>query len=329
MIRKARTEDLNEIVLSTELIVKEMNNLGNFQWDSSYPKKEDFELDIQNGSLYVKELENNIIGFVCIDTNEPVEYKNIEWSKDETSTIIHRLGVLPNMRKKGIATELLFFAEKLSLDKQIYSIKTDTNILNTNMLALFKKQDYKKIGSVSFQGVKEEFLCFEKLLPHIHFEDLYKVGVNFDIFIGSGFRSERERITILYQKISFEPEIIEKIKSCTQKIFFLVTAESWCPDVQINIAVLRKICEINRNFDISIITKGRGEKFLKPLLGTNIIKIPTILTLDNNYSLINTFIERPLTIKEHPSFETIKIDYFKGKYALDTATEILSFLDKM
>ena len=39
MIRKARTEDLNKIVLSTELIVKEMNNLGNFQWDSNYPKK--------------------------------------------------------------------------------------------------------------------------------------------------------------------------------------------------------------------------------------------------------------------------------------------------
>ena len=102
-------------------------------------------------------------------------------------------------------------------------------------------------------------------------KDLYFAGVNFEAFMGAGIKSERDRIPKNYSRIKITDEEIEIVKNCNKKIKFLVSGEPWCTDFQLNTTVLKKFCELNSNFDMAIITKGRGEKFLKPILGICIV----------------------------------------------------------
>ena len=170
MIRKAKIEDLNKIIFSAQSIIKEMNLLGNTQWDEFYPTKVDFESDIKKGTFYIKEIDNIVVAFICIDQNEPLEYKNISWSKNIPSLILHRVGVIPKKRKEGLGTQLLVFAEKFALDNEIYFIKTDTSSINQNMILLFDKFNYNNVGSTSLKEKEDLFFCFEKNLNSHNFK---------------------------------------------------------------------------------------------------------------------------------------------------------------
>lgn len=159
-------------------------------------------------------------------------------------------------------------------------------------------------------------------------KELYLVGMNFYAFMGTGTKIERDRIPKNYSRISLTESQIEKIKSVDKTIKFLVSGEPWCADFQLNSTVLKKFCELNSNFDMSIITKGRGEKYLKPILGLEEFKVPVILPLNENYEICGeAFLERPKSIK-HFIFEDIKMDYLKGKFLEKTIEELIENICK-
>lgn len=161
----------------------------------------------------------------------------------------------------------------------------------------------------------------------MNLREFYDVGMNFEMFVGTGSRSERDRIPKNYSRIAMTSEEIEKIKSFGP-VKFLVVGEIWCFDVQLNSSVVRKFCEINHNFDMRVITKGRGEKFLKPMLELEEVKIPLILILNEEGELLGKFQERPQTVKAHGDFQEIKMDYLKGAYLKDTVKELIELLEK-
>ena len=68
----------------------------------------------------------------------------------------------------------------------------------------------------------------------------------------------------------------------TKKLTF-GRGEIWCPDFQLNATVLKKFTELNNNFDMSIISMGRGKKFVFPILGVENMKFPLILVLDKKF----------------------------------------------
>lgn len=157
-------------------------------------------------------------------------------------------------------------------------------------------------------------------------KDLYLAGMNFDAFMGTGIKSERDRIPKNYSRIEMNSNEIELIKSCEKKIKFLVAGEPWCTDFQLNATVLKKFCELNNNFDMAIITKGRGEKYLKPILGVEEFKVPAIVALNDNFEICgDIFLERPLAVKELV-YEEIKMDYLKGKYLKDTIKDLINII---
>ncbi|MGL6113654.1 thioredoxin family protein [Cetobacterium sp. SF1] len=162
----------------------------------------------------------------------------------------------------------------------------------------------------------------------MNIKELYEVGLNFEAFMGVGSKSERDRIPKNYSRINLEEDDILRIKSIDEKILFLVVGEPWCMDFQLNITVLKKICENNDNLDFSIITKGRGEKYLKPILEMEEFKIPLIVPLNEKYEICGEiFKERPEIVKKL-NFEEIKIDYLKGKYLKNTFEDILKNIGK-
>lgn len=164
MIRKAVLGDLDNIMEIIKKTVEEMNSYNNYQWDENYPQSKDFANDIEKGDLYVKDINGQVAGFICVNYVEPEEYNGLNWSSDEVCMVIHRMAVNFNCRNKGIGTSLMKFAEELAIDNGVRYLKTDTYSLNKKMNTLFKKLDFKLIGEMIFLGKEKPFYSYDKVL---------------------------------------------------------------------------------------------------------------------------------------------------------------------
>ena len=160
-------------------------------------------------------------------------------------------------------------------------------------------------------------------------QELFEVGISFESSIGEGTKSERARIPKNYSRLSLTEEMISTLVGFDKEINFLVAGEIWCPDFQLNTTVLKKFTELNSNFNISVITMGRGKKYLSTILDRDkdTLKFPLILALDKDFNIIGTFEERPNSVKSVENFDDIKLDYYKGKYLLDTASDFINIIN--
>lgn len=161
MIRKATFNDVDAIMKVVKKIIVEMKESNNTQWDETYPTSDDFKKDVEEGNLYVDEFEGELLSFVCINEEEPEEYKNIDWVSDEKALIIHRMGVNPKHRGKGKAKLLIKYAENRAMDRGIMYLKTDTNSMNVKMYNLFKTCGFRFAGQMEFMGKKDPFYCYD------------------------------------------------------------------------------------------------------------------------------------------------------------------------
>ena len=164
MIRKANKEDIKEIMGIIKDTVKEMKLYNNTQWDENYPNESDFINDINRQELYVDERDEELVGLICLNKVEAPEYKSLEWEINEDALVIHRVAVKSSKRNLGIGSNLMKFAEKISVEQGLRHIKTDTYLLNEKMDYLFKKHGYKTIGQVRFEDKEKPFNCYEKLI---------------------------------------------------------------------------------------------------------------------------------------------------------------------
>lgn len=159
-------------------------------------------------------------------------------------------------------------------------------------------------------------------------EELFNVGTNFEASVGDGTKSERARIPKNYFRINLPDKMISTLVEFDKEINFLVSGEIWCPDYQLNITVLKKFADLNPNFNISVISMSRGKKFLAPILGVSELKWPTVAILDKDFNILGTFDERPKSVRAVENFEDIKLDYYKGKYLLDSASDFIDIINK-
>lgn len=164
MIRKATKIDIIKIMEIITAIVREMKSYNNTQWDETYPQVINFSKDIEEGNLYVDELENEIRGFVCLNYIEPIEYNYIDWQSSEKAMIMHRMAVNPNFRNQGVGISLLKFSEELALKNGVSYLKTDTYSINDKMNSLFKKFGFKLVGEMEFLGKEKPFYCYDKII---------------------------------------------------------------------------------------------------------------------------------------------------------------------
>ncbi|MCT4606493.1 MAG: GNAT family N-acetyltransferase [Marinisporobacter sp.] len=164
MIRKSTFNDIKQIMDIIRATIEEMRSYGNNQWNTNYPMAKDFIKDIENHELYTYDLNGQVAGFVCINYEEPIEYKAVNWSSHEKFMVIHRMAINPSYRQQGIGTQLVKFAEKLARNNEINYLKTDTYSINLKMNSLFKKLDFNHIGNIHFLGREHDFYCYEKIL---------------------------------------------------------------------------------------------------------------------------------------------------------------------
>ncbi|MFC3748088.1 GNAT family N-acetyltransferase [Paenibacillus sp. GCM10012306] len=164
-IRTAHKDELEEIMKLIAKCVKVMQGGGSDQWDEYYPNKEVIGNDIESGTLYVYEDNQAIAGILVLDENQAEAYETITWEQNQgPHLIMHRLAVHPEVQGKGIARQLIAFAEELALQNGYTSIRLDTYAMNTRALELYPRLGYQLRGEISFPSRIANFPVFEKVL---------------------------------------------------------------------------------------------------------------------------------------------------------------------
>ncbi|MEC7769884.1 MAG: GNAT family N-acetyltransferase [Bacteroidota bacterium] len=166
MIRRAKISEIPDILTITQACAKKMQENGIFQWNEHYPSEEAFIKDIERDELFVIEENNAVQGTIVISTVMDEEYKPIQWlTPNGNSTYIHRLSVHPDHQGKGLAQQMMDFAENFSKEKGFVSIRLDTFSQNKRNQRFYEQRGYQKLGDIFFPKQSEHpFHCYELVL---------------------------------------------------------------------------------------------------------------------------------------------------------------------
>ena len=166
LYRKAAVQDLDEIMKLIEEVVPLLNSQGNFQWNSTYPLRSDFQKDIDIDELWVALLNNQVIGVAAITTDQPEEYADCGLDTSKEAIVAHRIAVSPHVRGRGIAKGLLRLSDQVGKDKNMNILRVDTNAINIPMQKVIESLGYTYFGEVcfKFKGPDMKFKCYEKIL---------------------------------------------------------------------------------------------------------------------------------------------------------------------
>ena len=164
ILRKAEPNDQETIWEILQQAILRRKNDGSSQWQDGYPNSDTVRTDIENEFGYLLEIDGEIAAYSALIFNNEPAYENIEgkWLSDDDFFVVHRVAVSDQFLGKGIATKLFLVIENFAKQKQVFSIKVDTNFDNLAMLKILKKLNYTYCGEVYFRGSARK--AFEKLL---------------------------------------------------------------------------------------------------------------------------------------------------------------------
>lgn len=161
--RKATTSDLILITDLVQGVIIEMEKFNIFQWDSMYPTKEDFKIDIESHSAYIGTLDENIVVVFVLNKKSDKEYDEGNWKEPiKPYYVLHRLFVNPLYQNMGVAKKTLSFIENEVKSLECAAIRLDVFCENPFALKLYDGFKYEKVGIVDFR--KGRFYLMEKYL---------------------------------------------------------------------------------------------------------------------------------------------------------------------
>ena len=163
---KSKISDIDEIMKIIGAAQNHFKQEGIDQWQNNYPNHEVIKIDMENGNSYVLKEGDKIVGTTAVIFDGESDYDTIydgKWLSHDKYAVIHRMAVNFDRRGSGLASIFLKEIERLSMDKEIYSIKVDTHRENIPMKKLLLKNAYKKCGIIYLKDGKER-IAFEKLL---------------------------------------------------------------------------------------------------------------------------------------------------------------------
>jgi len=164
-------------------------------------------------------------------------------------------------------------------------------------------------------------------------KELYSQGHDFDTFM-NGDGGEHVDKVLDFLKLSSEA-ITDSVKDkimAVKPVHMIVFGEVWCPDCMINMAALEAMCKLNSNIQYTIVKRDSNEEVLKSITPDHSAKIPTFVSLSENYEVKGLFLEKPRVVKEVEAGDNqvdrivVKRDYRNGKYLLNAIEELLELL---
>lgn len=160
-IQPATKDHLPQLMHILQRVVAAMNAKGNFQWNAMYPGIGHINADIESGSAWVYEYENNPVAYIALNEYQAPEYADVTWTQTKRPLMIHRLFVDPDFEGQGIARAFLTFTVQFAQEHTYSSIRLDAYHENTRSCALYSKSGFTICGSVRFRN-RGPFYCFEK-----------------------------------------------------------------------------------------------------------------------------------------------------------------------
>lgn len=164
MIREATIQDLDEIMIIVRDVVKWMHERGSRQWDSSYPSEADYLRDINKRELFVYLLDEKIVAVYTISREGHKEYPSINWASSEPAWTLKRIAINPDYHGRGIADQLIKFAENHAKESGIYRLNTDTYSENFHAQKVFTRHGFQLVDKRVGRRGSIEFFYYEKLL---------------------------------------------------------------------------------------------------------------------------------------------------------------------
>jgi ribosomal protein S18 acetylase RimI-like enzyme len=161
-VRLATIADVDAVMRLVSDCIADMRRAGIEQWDDIYPDRTTLLDDAQVGTLYVASLDGDpIVGCLVVNEHQSPEYNHVPWTLEGTKiAVVHRLMVEPRCQKRGLARELMGFAERRAVELGCDVIRLDAFTANPRALRLYQRLGYHDAGSVTFR--KGVFRCFEK-----------------------------------------------------------------------------------------------------------------------------------------------------------------------
>ena len=164
--RKSLNSDVDRIMDIMHQAQEYLKSNNVDQWQDGYPQPDIILNDIKNKESYVAEVDGIVAGTLVISFRGEETYDKIyegEWLSDEDYCVVHRVAMDKNYRGKGLASDMLKYAEKLSKEKNIKSIKIDTHLDNKVMRGLISKNGYKYCGIIYLNN-GDKRVGYEKIL---------------------------------------------------------------------------------------------------------------------------------------------------------------------
>lgn len=131
-------------------------------WDAEYPSLNEIISDVKMKYLYcITDIKGEIIAVATAGLLD--ELKDLSWDARMTKTCdLARIGVLPFMQKKGIASILLAAVIEDCKIMGYNGMRFLVSKTNYNALILYKKFGFQEAGEVFRYG--HDYYCYYKIL---------------------------------------------------------------------------------------------------------------------------------------------------------------------
>jgi GNAT superfamily N-acetyltransferase len=162
-IRLAEEEEIEGLMQLVGDCIAGMRDAGIDQWDDVYPDRRTLLSDAGGRTLFVATEGAAVVGMIVVNDYQNPEYGGVPWTLAGTRVaVVHRLMVHPRFQRKGIARELMRFAERRARELGYDVVRLDAFSKNPAALQLYHGTGYHDAGQVTFR--KGVFRCFEKRL---------------------------------------------------------------------------------------------------------------------------------------------------------------------
>lgn len=157
----AERGDIEEIMaVIAAIITYPDKNLIN-QWDQFYPTRDIFDDDITNRRLFICRKSGAIAGLFVLMEDKLYE-DNANWRYNGPFLVLHRFCVSPPYQGRGIAKEMLRYAEVYAAERHYKTMRLDTFSQNPRSKRLYTGAGYVYAGDI--KGRSGIYHCYEKSL---------------------------------------------------------------------------------------------------------------------------------------------------------------------
>lgn len=166
MIRLACNRDIERIKMIMDESVEYIKSRSWGDVDYTVLKDDELSLAIKNKEGFVYVLEDEVVGFIWINSECSSEYDKIKWKVRESFFIIKKIVVSVDLLGCGVASWLLKFAEEFSKESLIHSIRVAIHYKNDLAKDMLIKNDYGYRGNCFLLGINKnnKFCCYEKII---------------------------------------------------------------------------------------------------------------------------------------------------------------------